>query len=191
MGNHAYLMKKYPRVRTVQARSRIMIRKVLTYPHPLLKKKAELVTEITPELRGLAKDMAETMYEYEGIGLAAPQVGKLLRMITVDITGPEERGGLRVLVNPELELMGEEVESEEGCLSVEDYRAPVARAERVRVRALDLDGGLVEFEADGILAVCLQHECDHLDGKLFIDRISRLKRTMYDAKVKKWARQSR
>ena len=168
-----------------------MIREVLTYPHPLLKKKAESVTEITPELRELAKDMAETMYEYEGIGLAAPQVGESLRMVTVDITGPEERGDLRVLINPELEHVGEEVESEEGCLSVEDYRAPVTRAERVRVKALDLDGNPVEFEAEDILAICLQHECDHLDGKLFIDRISRLKRTMYDAKVKKWARQSR
>ncbi|MDL2210363.1 peptide deformylase [Desulfovibrio sp. OttesenSCG-928-O18] len=168
-----------------------MIREVVTYPNPVLKKKAEPVAEITPELRALAEDMAETMYEYEGIGLAAPQVGELVRMITVDVTGPEERADLRVFINPELELVGEEVESEEGCLSVEDYRAPVVRSERVRVKALDLDGNLQEFEAEGILAICLQHECDHLDGKLFIDRISRLKRSLYDAKVKKWLRQNR
>ena len=169
-----------------------MIREVLTYPNPLLKRKAEPVGEITPELRTLAADMVDTMYENDGIGLAAPQIGEMIRMITVDITGPEKRENLRVLVNPELEMIGdEEVESEEGCLSVEDYRAPVARAEQVKVRATDLDGKPVEFEADGLLAVCLQHECDHLDGKLFIDRISRLKRNLYDAKVKKWARLNR
>ncbi len=169
-----------------------MIREVLTYPNPFLKQKAEPITEITPELRELAKDMAETMYENDGIGLAAPQVGELIRMITVDITGPDNREDLHVLINPELETVGdEEVESEEGCLSVEDYRAPVTRSERVRVRALSLDGDPVEFKADGLLAVCLQHECDHLDGKLFIDRISRLKRNLYDAKVRKWARQNR
>lgn len=169
-----------------------MIREVITYPNPVLKQKAEPVVEITPEIRELAKDMAETMYEYDGIGLAAPQVGELVRLITVDISGPEAREGLMTLVNPELEMIGdEEVESEEGCLSVEDYRSTVARAGQVKVNALDLNGKPVEFEADGLLAVCLQHECDHLDGKLFIDRISRLKRNMYDAKVKKWARQNR
>lgn len=169
-----------------------MIREVITYPNPVLKQKAEPVAEITPEIRALAKDMAETMYEYDGIGLAAPQVGELIRMITIDLSGPELREELMTLVNPELELLGdEEVESEEGCLSVEDYRSTVARAERVKVKALDLDGKPMEFEADGLLAVCLQHECDHLDGKLFIDRISRLKRNMYDSKVKKWARQNR
>ena len=169
-----------------------MIREVLTYPNPVLKEKAEPVGEITPAIRELAKDMAETMYEYDGIGLAAPQIGELVRLITVDISGPEKRDDLRVLVNPELELIGDdEVESEEGCLSVEDYRSTVARSERVRVKARDLDGNPVEFEAEGLLAVCLQHECDHLDGKLFIDRISRLKRNLYDAKVKKWLRQNR
>ena len=166
-----------------------MIREVLTYPDPLLKQKAEPIGEITPELRTLATDMADTMYENNGIGLAAPQIGEMIRMITVDISGPEDREDLRVLINPELKMLGdEEVESEEGCLSVEDYRAPVTRSERVMVRATDLEGKPLEFEADGLLAVCLQHECDHLDGKLFIDRISRLKRSLYDAKVKKWTR---
>ena len=169
-----------------------MILEVLTYPNPLLKQKSEPIAEITPEIRELAKNMVETMYEYDGIGLAAPQVGRLIRLITVDVSGPEAREDLMILVNPVLEPVGdEEVESEEGCLSVEDYRSTVARAEKVKVTARDLDGNPVEFEAEGILAVCLQHECDHLDGKLFIDRISRLKRNMYDAKVKKWARQNR
>lgn len=168
-----------------------MIREVLTYPNPLLKKKAEPITEITPEIRSLAADMAETMYENDGIGLAAPQVGELIRLVTIDIGGPEDRGEVMVLVNPELELVGEEIESEEGCLSVEDYRAPVTRSSKVLVKATDLDGKPLEFEAEDLLAVCLQHECDHLEGRLFIDRISRLKRSLYDAKVRKWARQDR
>lgn len=169
-----------------------MIREVLTYPHPVLKMKSAPVAEVTPELRELAKDMAETMYEYDGIGLAAPQIGEPIRLITVDISGPDAREDLRVLVNPVLEKIGDEdVESEEGCLSVEEYRSVVTRAERVKVKAIGIDGNPVEFEADGLLAVCLQHECDHLDGTLFIDRISRLKRNLYDAKVKKWTRQNR
>lgn len=149
------------------------------------------MTAVTPEIRDLARDMLETMYEYEGIGLAAPQVGELIRLIVVDVTGPGKREEPHVFVNPELELIGDEVESEEGCLSVAEYRAPVCRSERVRLRATDLDGNPVILEADGIFAICLQHECDHLDGKLFIDRISRLKRSLYDAKVKKWARENR
>ena len=168
-----------------------MIREVLTYPHPRLKMKAEPIAEITPEIRELAADMVKTMYKNDGIGLAAPQVGELIRLITVDITGPDVQGGLQILVNPELELLGEEIESEEGCLSVEEYRAPVTRFSRVRVKAMDLDGNPLAFEAEDLLAICLQHECDHLEGRLFIDRISRLKRSLYDSKVKKWARQSR
>ena len=168
-----------------------MVREVLTYPHPALKIRAQEIAEITPELRGLAADMVETMYEYDGIGLAAPQLGESLRLIVVDVSGPEKREDLRILVNPKLELLGEEVESEEGCLSVEDYRSTVIRSSQVRVTATDLDGCPVDFEAEGLLAVCLQHECDHLEGKLFIDRISRLKRNLYDAKVKKWAKQDR
>ena len=168
-----------------------MVREVLTYPHPLLKLKAEPVAAITPEIRHLAKDMAETMYEHDGIGLAAPQVGVLLRLVTVDISGPEVRDSLLVLVNPELELFGEDIETEEGCLSVEEYRAQVLRASRARLKALDIDGNPVDFETEALLAVCLQHECDHLDGKLFLDRISRLKRNLYDAKIKKWTRQNR
>jgi peptide deformylase len=111
----------------------------------------------------------------------------------MDTSGPDKRERPLVLVNPVLELSGEEVESEEGCLSVCDYRSVVRRASHVQVKALDLDGRPVELEADvddpdSVLAICLQHECDHLEGTLFIDRISRLKRGLYDAKVKKWAR---
>ena len=168
-----------------------MVREVLTYPNPVLKQRAEEITGITPELRSLVFDMVDTMYEYEGIGLAAPQVGGLVRLIVIDVSGPEKREDVRVFVNPVLELIGQEVTSEEGCLSVEDYRSEITRSDRVRVRATDIDGKSIEYEADGILAICLQHECDHLDGKLFIDRISRLKRSLYDAKVRKWIRQNR
>lgn len=168
-----------------------MILEVLKYPHPLLKEKAELVGDVTPELRELAADMLETMYENEGIGLAAPQVGELTRLVVVDVSGPELREAPMVLVNPELELIGEECESEEGCLSVEDYRNTVKRSTTVRLKAADLDGNPVELEAEGTLAICLQHECDHLDGVLFIDHLSRLKRSLYDSKVKKWAKTGR
>jgi peptide deformylase len=168
-----------------------MVREVITYPHPALKQQAGEIAAITPELRTLAADMVETMYEYDGIGLAAPQVGELVRLIVVDISGPDRREDLRVFVNPRLELVGEQVDSEEGCLSVEDYRSNVTRSSKVRVTGTDLDGKPLDYEAEGMLAICLQHECDHLDGKLFIDRISRLKRSLYDAKVKKWNKQSR
>jgi peptide deformylase len=168
-----------------------MLRDVLKYPHPLLKEKAEPVSGVTPELRRLAADMLETMYANEGIGLAAPQVGELRRLVVIDVSGPELREAPMVLVNPELELTGEAVEAEEGCLSVEEYRSTVKRASAVRVKAADLDGKPLELEAEGTLAVCLQHECDHLDGVLFLDHLSRLKRRLYDAKVRKWAKQGR
>ena len=163
-----------------------MIREVLKYPHPALKKTAAAISAITPELRALAADMLETMYANEGIGLAAPQIGESIRMIVMDVSRQEDPADVRVYVNPKLELTGEEVELEEGCLSVREYRQTVRRASSVRLTALDLDGNPVETVAEGLPAVCLQHECDHLDGKLFIDRISRLKRSLYNAKVKKW-----
>lgn len=162
-----------------------MLLEVFKYPNPVLREKSLPVGEITPEIRTLAANMLETMYENDGIGLAAPQVGVLLRLIVIDLSGPEEREAPMVFINPELELLGEKVESEEGCLSVVDYRNSLIRNERVRVRALDLEGAVIDMEAEGLMAICLQHECDHLDGVLFIDHLSRLKRNLYDAKVKK------
>ena len=162
-----------------------MIRPVLQYPDPRLGRKAETVAAVTPELRELASDMAETMYARDGIGLAAPQVGESIRLVVMDVSGPEKREDLRVLVNPILTLSGREVDSEEGCLSVADYRSSVCRKELVHVEAKDLDGNPLSFDADGLLAICLQHECDHLEGTLFIDRISRLKRTMLDKRLQK------
>lgn len=159
---------------------------ILKYPDAVLANKSEEVREITPELKQLAADMAETMYENEGIGLAAPQVGDCRRLIVVDVSGPEARTDLRVLVNPTVVTTEGKVESEEGCLSVVGLRSTIDRAEKVTVRAQNLDGQDVLIDADGLLAICLQHEIDHLEGVLFIDRMSRLKRSIYDKKVKKW-----
>ncbi len=159
---------------------------ILTYPDPRLKEKAKDVGEITPEIKQLAADMAEAMYANEGIGLAAPQVGECCRLVVVDLTGPEKREGLMVLVNPRIVAAEGETETEEGCLSVRSYRSKVKRAAKVTVKAKDLEGKEVTVEGDDLLAVCLQHELDHLDGALFIDRISRLKRVLYDKKVEKW-----
>jgi len=163
-----------------------MKRDILVYPDPRLARQSEPIEEVTPEVRKLAEDMIETMYEGDGIGLAAPQVGECCRLITVDITGPKLREDLRVILNPQIVAAEGEVDSEEGCLSVRELRAKVKRAEAVKVKGMDLDGNPVEIDADGILAICLQHEIDHLEGTLFIDRLSRLKRTLYDKKVKKW-----
>ena len=163
-----------------------MARTIVTYPHPVLAKTAAPVVEITDEIRQLAAEMAELMYEHKGIGLAAPQVGESLRLITVDLSGPDKREDLRVFVNPVLSDPEGEVESEEGCLSVRGYRTNVVRAEKVRLTAQDLDGNPVKLAADELLAICLQHEIDHLNGVLFIDHISNLKRTLYERKLKKW-----
>jgi peptide deformylase len=163
-----------------------MIREILKYPDERLAVECDDITEITDEIRQLAADMAETMYKEEGIGLAAPQVGEHCRLIVVDVSGPEKREELMTLINPRLDNLEGEVDSEEGCLSVVNYRSKVKRAEKVRLSAKDLNGNDVCMDADGLLAICLQHEIDHLSGTLFIDKISRLKRTMYDNKVKKW-----
>ncbi|WP_029896291.1 peptide deformylase [Desulfohalovibrio reitneri] len=163
---------------------------ILSYPDPVLAKKAEVIEEITPELRQLAEDMLETMYQSEGIGLAAPQVGESIRLIVVDVTGPSHRAEPMAVVNPEIVCSDGEVVSEEGCLSVANYRCEVTRAASCTVRGYDLEGNPIEIEAEGLKAICLQHEIDHLDGVLFIDRISRLKRSLYDRKVKKWVKQA-
>ena len=162
-----------------------MILPVLQYPDARLRRESLPVTEITPEIRTLVDDMVETMYARDGIGLAAPQVGRPLRLVVMDLSGPERREDLVVLVNPVLTTFGAAMETEEGCLSVPDLRAVVARPGQVHVEARDLDGNDISFDAQGLAAVCVQHECDHLDGTLFIDHISRLKRSMYDRKMLK------
>lgn len=161
---------------------------IIKYPHKILAAKAEPVAEVTPEIRELAAAMAEAMYANEGVGLAAPQAGRALRLVVIDMTGPEKREGLLTLVNPVIVAAAGEQEDEEGCLSVPNYRAVVKRAATVTVEATDLDGKAMRIEADQLFAVCLQHEIDHLDGVLFIDHISHLKRSMYDKRVKRWAK---
>ena len=165
-----------------------MLLDIVTYPDPRLKERCAPVAEITDEIRELAANMTETMYAAPGVGLAAPQVGRSLRMLVMDPGVQEGERAPRVLINPELEPLGEVITSEqEGCLSVPlNYRADVPRYSKVRLRATALDGTPIDEELEGFPAVVLQHEVDHLDGTLFIDRVSHLRRTLYDSKVKKW-----
>ena len=163
------------------------LREIVKFPDARLKKISEPIRDITDEHRELASDMCEVMYDEPGIGLAAPQVGESIRLIVVD-TGWTEEGAERqplVVVNPEILEPEGTVVWNEGCLSVPDYTADVERAERVLLRGLDLDGKPIEERVEGLRAVCFQHEVDHLEGILFIDRISRLKRGIYVKKRKK------
>lgn len=159
---------------------------IVTYPDPFLKTKVAPVTEVDDTIRKLVEDMAETMYAAPGIGLAATQVGANHRLLIYDISPPEAENGLQVLINPEIvDRGGAQLSEGEGCLSVPDYRADVKRYEWVRVTAMDIDGRPITIEDNGMHAIVLQHEIDHLDGILFIDRISSLKREMYKRKVRK------
>lgn len=160
---------------------------ILHYPDPRLHQSATPVTEFTAELKQLAEDMTETMYAAPGVGLAAPQVNVHQRLIVVDVS--EDKNGLMVLVNPQIIAREGEQEYEEGCLSVPGVYSKISRAARVKVKAQDLDGAPFEVEADGLLAVCLQHEIDHLDGKVFVDYLSQLKQNRIRTKLLKQARE--
>lgn len=163
--------------------------KICVYPEPVLSRKAEDITNIDGEVHTLAADMVETMYAASGIGLAAPQVGVSRRLIVVD-PGKEEKSGLITLVNPVV-VSGEGHNAiDEGCLSVPDFTAEVPRHAEILVRGITLDEREVELSAGGLLAIVLQHEIDHLNGILFIDRISPLKRDIYLRKLKKKQRQT-
>ena len=155
------------------------------YPDPVLKQKAEPVIAFDAELRRLADDMLETMHAAPGVGLAAPQVGISRRLIVLDCSPKDAPQTPLVAVNPEIVAGEGECCEEEGCLSVPEYYAKVVRQEQVRVRFQDLDGTTREIEADGLWAVCLQHEIDHLDGLLFVDRLSPLKRSLFRRKYQK------
>lgn len=162
------------------------ILKILHYPDPRLRHIARAVERVDDSVRRLVDDMAETMYQAPGIGLAAIQVERDLRVIVIDIS--EQRNSLRVLINPEItERDGLQV-MEEGCLSVPGIYDEVERAQHIRVRALDRDGQPFELEAEGLLAVCIQHEIDHLDGKVFVDYLSRLKQSRIRKKLEKQER---
>lgn len=171
---------------------------ILAFPDPRLAQKSTPVEVVDDGIRRLIDDMFETMYQSDGVGLAAPQVGVNKRIIVLDCgtrpegespetpLGPREP---RAIVNPEIVSRSGAILWEEGCLSVPGYVDEVERAEKVTVRGLDRDGQPLTIEADGLLAVCLQHEIDHLDGVLFVDRLSRLKQTMVKKKLKKLAEQ--
>ncbi|MHA7836369.1 MAG: peptide deformylase [bacterium] len=163
------------------------LREVVKFPDPRLKRVSEPINEIDDALRELARDMIDVMYDEPGIGLAAPQVGAPVRMFVIDTEWNDEDGERdpRVMINPEIIGRSGRITWEEGCLSVPDYSATVERDAQITLRAMDLDGKLVEEQAEGLRAVCIQHEIDHLDGILFIDRISRLKRSLYVKKRKK------
>jgi len=167
------------------------LREVLQFPDPRLKRVSEPIAEVTDEIRELARELCDVMYDEPGIGLAAPQVGEAIRLIVVDTEWTEEDGERHplVLVNPEIVERDGKVTWTEGCLSVPDFTADVERAARVKLKALDLDLQPVEIDAEDLQAVCFQHEIDHLDGVLFIDRISRLKRSLYVKKRKKALRE--
>jgi peptide deformylase len=163
------------------------LRAVLQFPDPRLKRKSVAVTEVTDAIRQLAADMIEVMYDEPGIGLAAPQVGEAIRLIVIDTdwTGEDGEKQPRAMLNPEIIAREGEVTWNEGCLSVPDFNADVERSARVRVRYRDLAGDTHEEDASELRAVCFQHEIDHLDGVLFIDRLSRLKRNLYVQKRKR------
>jgi peptide deformylase len=153
---------------------------ILTYPHPLLAQKAKLVPVVDDAIRRLVDDLAETMYAAPGVGLAAPQVGQLYRIVVLDVdyTDEAKKSNLRVLINPEILTRDGSITWDEGCLSVPGITEEVKRAGKVLVRALDRQGKVQEIEGTGLLAVCMQHEIDHLEGTLFIDHLSRLKRKL-------------
>lgn len=157
---------------------------ILEFPDPRLRTVAKPVTEVDDNIRRLVVDMFETMYDAPGIGLAASQVNVHKRVVVIDVS--EDNSQPLVFINPEIEVLDAEVsEYDEGCLSVPGFYETVVRPEHIRVKALDRDGNPFEIEPQGLLAVCIQHELDHLNGKLFVDHISPFKRTRIRAKLEK------
>lgn len=163
---------------------------IVTYPDKILKKKSENVEEIDDEIKKLIEDMAETMYDAPGCGIAAVQVGVLKNIVLIDETaGKDGEKNYKVFINPVIkEQSGSYLSEDEGCLSVPEYTADVKRNSYVKVEAIDIDGNPFTVETDEYLAIILQHEIDHLNGTLFIDRISKLKRELYKRKAMKKSR---
>jgi peptide deformylase len=162
-----------------------MVRDIVIWPDPILKKTASPVAKVDDEIRRLIDDMAETMYAAEGVGLAAPQVGVSKRIVVIDTSPRQEGQHLLHLVNPEIVKAEGETTYTEGCLSVPGEAEDVERAARVWVKALDRDGKPIEVVGEGLLAIALQHELDHLDGVLFVDHLSSLKRELIRKRMKK------
>ena len=159
--------------------------KILTYPESVLLSRSEVVENIDENIQKLVDSMGVTMYAAPGIGLAANQVGSLKRIFVYDLTPQDKGQNLSVLINPEIVQVEGKIEYEEACLSVVDFSSEVTRAAYVKVRGVDRHGNPVDVEAEGLLAVCLQHEIDHLNGVLFLDHVSNLKRAFYKKKLKK------
>jgi peptide deformylase len=179
-----------------------MIREIVVYGDPVLRRKGKQIDKITEEVRTLAQDMIETMHEAHGVGLAAQQVGEAIQLTVIDVSDAENRPSRMwidgqevdpkehmplILLNPQLELSRETEIGPEGCLSFPEVTADISRAERVKVTALDLDGKPVSFEAEGLLSRAVQHETDHLNGILFIDRMSSATKVTLGSKLKKLA----
>lgn len=168
------------------------ILKIYQYPAPVLREETAVVEEFDEKLAALVQDMAETMYDAPGIGLAAPQIGKSLKLIVVDLPRKEdEQPRFLAMVNPEIIAHEGGQIDEEGCLSVPELTAKVSRYKKLTVRYQDLEGGEHQLETEDRFAVVLQHEIDHLNGILFIDHLSSLKRSLYKKKVKKWLEQEK
>ncbi len=162
-----------------------MILKILHYPDERLREPGKAVATVTPEIRTLIDDMAETMYAAPGVGLAATQVGEPYQLFLVDIAAEDEPSDLRVFINPEITDKQGKTTFEEGCLSFPGAAEDIERAERIKVRALDRDGKPFELEAEGLLAIAIQHENDHLQGVLMIDRLGPLKKRLLHRKMVK------
>ena len=166
------------------------LREIRKFPDPVLRRKTDRVTNINGTIERLIDDMVETMHAAPGVGLAANQVGVSLQVAVIDLSSREEkerRRPLLVIINPEVLSMEGSVVEEEGCLSIPEYAEKVKRAARVKVRAQDRTGNIFELEAEGLLAKALQHEIDHLNGMLFIDRLSTLKKSIFKRRLKKMA----
>jgi peptide deformylase len=165
----------------------VMVRTILHYPDKRLRERGKKIEAVTPELRKLIDDMAETMYAAPGVGLAATQIGELLQLFIIDIADAEEPSDLKVFINPEILETTGELTWQEGCLSFPGIQEEIDRAAHVRVRAQDRDGKWFELEAEGLLAVAIQHEYDHLQGQLMIDHMGPLKKRLTHRKMVKRA----
>ena len=184
-----HYFSNYTPIYTIYSASLPMTKlKILEFPDKRLRKKSQSISDFDDSLRVLAKDMLETMYEAPGIGLAAPQVNIFKRLIVIDIS--PEKHTPQVFVNPVIEavLGSAKIESEEGCLSVPSFYERVTRSEAIKVDYFDVEGNPHQLSADGLLAICIQHEVDHLDGKLFVDYLSKLKRDRIRTKLLKQQR---
>ena len=158
---------------------------IVTYPDPILKRKALVVENIDEEIQSLIDTMSTVMYKSSGIGLAANQIGVEKRVIIFDIDYKEKKKDLTVIINPEIILMENKIEFEEGCLSVPDFQGKINRKKYIQVQGIDRHGNPINIEAEDLTAICIQHEIDHINGTLILDHVSHLKRTLYKRKIEK------